>query len=88
MMAFGGGFDRGTRIDRIDLDAVGREPILSGPLQEEIRCPGVMNIGRRDHDGQDEAQRAGQDMALDATSLLTQSIGEGCDKQLCAEEGF
>jgi hypothetical protein len=22
-----------------------------------------------------------------ATSLLTQSIGEGCDKQLCAEEG-
>jgi hypothetical protein len=22
------------------------------------------------------------------TSLLTQSIGEGCDKQLCAEEGF
>jgi hypothetical protein len=43
MMAFGGGFDRGTRIDRIDLDAVGREPVLSGPLQEEIRCPGVMN---------------------------------------------
>ena len=25
--------------------------------------------------------------APEATSLLTQSIGEGCDKQLCAEEG-
>ena len=24
---------------------------------------------------------------LETTSLLTQSIGEGCDKQLCAEEG-
>ena len=28
------------------------------------------------------------DQGLKPTSLLTQSIGEGCYKQLCAEEGF
>src|SRR4051812_35038142 len=65
-----GGVHRGACVDRVDLDAVKMKPVLDGPVQEKISRPGIMDVGRGDHDRQNEAERAGQDMALDALDLL------------------
>ena len=40
------------------------------PDPEEIRPPGGVDIGRRDRNRQNKAERAGQDMALDALDFL------------------
>jgi hypothetical protein len=42
-MAFCDGIHRGTSIDGIDLDVLGREPVIGGAFQEQIRGPRVMN---------------------------------------------
>jgi hypothetical protein len=63
-------FDRGTGVDRIDLGAFNVEPVLDGPVQDHLGRFGVMNTGGGDDDGQDETQRATQNMALDAPDFL------------------
>src|SRR3954447_16253007 len=62
--------DRGTGVDRIDLGALDGETVLDRPVQDHFGCFGVMNTGGRDNDGQDEAQRATQNMAFDAPDFL------------------
>ena len=64
------GLDRGTRVDRVDLGALDGEPVLDRPLQEKFGRLGVVDTGGRDDDGQDEPQRAAQNMALDAFDFL------------------
>ena len=61
---------RGTHIDPVDLDPVKTKSVLDGPVQEQFGRPGVVDVGRRDQDRQNEAERAGQDMALDALDFL------------------
>jgi hypothetical protein len=64
----GNRFDCGTSVDPIDLDPVKTQSVLDGPIQKKVDRLGV--IGRRDQDRQNEAERAGQDMALDALDFL------------------
>src|SRR5689334_11728955 len=70
LMAFCDGIHGGAGIDGIDLDVLGCEPVLGRAFQEEIRRPGVMDVGRGDEYRQHQAQRAGQDRALDPLDLL------------------
>src|SRR3954454_7413108 len=57
-------------MDAIDLDAVEVPARVGSPVQEDRHSFGVMQAGHGDQDGQDEARRAGQDVALDALDLL------------------
>src|SRR5690242_8977079 len=70
LMAFCDGIHGGAGIDGIDLDVLGCELVLGRAFQEEIRRPGVMDVGRGDEYRQHQAQRAGQDRALDPLDLL------------------
>ena len=60
-MPTGNRFDRGTGVDPIDLDPV-KTKSVDGPIQKEFGRLGVVDIGRRDQNRQNEAERAGQDM--------------------------
>jgi hypothetical protein len=66
----GNRFDCGTSVDPIDLDPVKTKSVLDGPIQKKFGRLGVVDIGRRDQNRQNEAERAGQDMALDALDFL------------------
>src|SRR3954469_4688140 len=65
-----GGSHRGTHIDPVDLDSIKIKSALDGPIQEKFGRLGVVDIGRRDQDRQNEAERTGQDMTLDALDFL------------------
>jgi hypothetical protein len=67
-MPTGNRFDRGTGVDPIDLDPVKTQSVLNAPIQKKFGRLGV--IGRRDQNRQNEAERAGQDMALDTFDFL------------------
>ena len=69
-MPTGNRFDRGTGVDPIDLDPVKTKSVLNGPIQKKFGRLGVVDIGRRDQNRQNEAKRAGQDMALDTFDFL------------------
>src|SRR3954464_7943385 len=66
----GNRFDRGTGVDPIDLDPVKTKSVLGGPIQKKFGSLGIVDIGRRDQNRQNEAERAGQNMALDALDFL------------------
>ena len=66
----GNRFDCGTSVDPIDLDPVKTKSVLDGPIQKKFGRLGVVDIGRRDQNCQNKAERAGQDMALDALDFL------------------
>src|SRR4051812_14425368 len=57
-------------VDAIDLDPLKVPASFGSPSQERCQAVRVMQVGRRDEHGEDEAERAGQDMALDAPDLL------------------
>src|SRR4051794_6440978 len=57
-------------VDPIDLDPVKTKSVLGGPIQKKFGSLGIVDIGRRDQNRQNEAERAGQNMALDALDFL------------------
>src|SRR3954463_16230028 len=65
-----GSLNRGTGVDPIDLDPVKTKSVLGGPIQKKFGSLGIVDIGRRDQNRQNEAERAGQNMALDALDFL------------------
>ena len=78
------------------LDAINRGPIRGPSTDWGSSSHG--HIGNGIDFSFEELSEGGAELAVEdgatdleqeigATSLLTQSIGEGCDKQLCAEEG-
>ena len=57
-------------IDAVDLDPLKVPARFGSPRQERRQAVRAMQVGRRDEHGENEAERAGQDMALDAPDLL------------------
>src|SRR5689334_10151213 len=57
-------------VDPIDLDALGRPSMLRRPIQQWPGRLRVMYIGRGHQHGEHEAERAGQNVALDPLDLL------------------
>src|SRR5690349_24308630 len=70
IMALRGSIDGRPGMDAIDLEAVELPARVGRPVQEDRHGFGVMKAGHGDQDGQDEAQRAGQDVTLDPLDLL------------------
>src|SRR5690349_11442648 len=70
IMARRGSIDGRPGMDAIDLEAVEVPARVGSPVQEDRHGFGVMKAGHGDQDGQDEAQRAGQDVTLDPLDLL------------------
>jgi hypothetical protein len=70
LVALRGSAHHRSRVDAVDLDP--REPPAGhvGLFQERCQAMRVVQTGGRDEHGQDEAERAGQNMALDAFDLL------------------
>jgi hypothetical protein len=62
------GADRWPRVDAIDLDPLEAPAGCLGLRQERRQSVRIVEIGGRDEHGQDEAERAGQDMTLDTAS--------------------
>src|SRR5687767_5415984 len=56
-------------IEAVDLDLLKVPASFGSPRQERRQAVRVMQVGRRDEHGENEAERAGQDMALDASDL-------------------
>src|SRR3954467_11363286 len=69
-MALRGRLDSRPGVDPVDLDAVDLPARVSSPVQKDRHGLGVMEAGHSDQDGQNEAQRAGQDVTLDPLDLL------------------
>lgn len=59
-----------ARVDPIDLDTLGRPSVLCRPIQQWPGGRRVVHIRRGHQHGEHEAERAGQDMALDPLDLL------------------
>ena len=58
-MPLGGGVDRWAEINPIDLDPLKAPSIPGRPLQKSIGHFGIVNVGGRDNDGEDEAKGTG-----------------------------
>lgn len=68
-MTLRGRIDGGADVDPIDRDAVEMPAGVDRPVQEDRHGFGVMKTGHRDQNGQDQTERAGQDMTLDPPRL-------------------
>src|SRR3954451_2620854 len=62
--------DHRAGVDRVDLDPPQVPPGLGRPLEQGFQAVRVVDVLGGDQDGEDEAERAGQEVALDAPHLL------------------
>src|SRR4051812_47121139 len=69
-MPLGGGVDRWADINPIDIDPLKAPSIFGRPLQKSIDHFRVMNVGGRNDNGEDEAERTGQDVPFHALDLF------------------
>src|SRR4051794_31650002 len=69
-LPWGGGVDRWADINPIDIDPLKAPSIFGRPLQKSIDHFRVMNVGGRNDNGEDEAERTGQDVPFHALDLF------------------
>src|SRR3954453_21046873 len=62
--------DRRAGVDRVDLDPPQVPPGFGRPVEQGLQAVPVVQVRGRDEDREDEAERAGEDVALDALDLL------------------
>jgi hypothetical protein len=86
-MPLGGGVDRWADINAIDIDPLKAPSIFGRPLKKSIDHFRVVNVGGRNDNGEDEAERTGQDVPFHALDLLFPSNPRspfcGADTTLC-----